>query len=72
MKSINIGHLVFNKKAILLIAFCIFIKGIVIGALVASHQNGSQNTNIFFLIMFMLSPYLLLQKSIRKNIKEIN
>ena len=72
MKSINIGHLIFNKKAILLIAFCIFINGIVIGALVASHQNGSQNTNIFFLIMFMLSPYLLLQKSIRKNIKEIN
>ena len=72
MKSINIGHLVFNKKAILLIAFCLFINGIAIGALVASHQNGSQNTNIFFLIMFMLSPYLLLQKSIRKNIKEIN
>jgi uncharacterized membrane protein YfcA len=72
MKSLKLGNLVFNKKAILLLAFCLFINGIVIGALVASHQSNSQKTNVLVLMMFLLSPYLLLHKSIRKNIKEIN
>ena len=35
MKDIKIGKLVFSKKAILLIAFCLFLNGMLIGSMVA-------------------------------------
>jgi len=71
MKNIQIGKLIFTKKAILTLAFCLFINGISLGALITFNKNNEGN-NTFLLFYFSLFiPYILLYKTIKKNIIEI-
>ena len=55
MKSIQIGKLVFNKKAILLLTFCIFLNGLIIGALVAYNQLTNNNIGVILMLLLLLS-----------------
>lgn len=71
MKSLKIGNLVFNKKALILLAVCLFINGIVIGTFVAYHQENEATTNIILFMVTLFLPYLILFKSFSKNIKEM-
>lgn len=71
MKSIKIGNLVFNKKALMLLAFCLFVNGIIIGASVASNQENESTTNVILLLVTLFIPYLILFKSFSKNIKDM-
>jgi len=41
MKDIKIGYLIFTKKSILIIAFCLFLNGANIGIMVAMKSNSS-------------------------------
>lgn len=70
MKDIRIGNLVFNKKAILMIAFCLFLNGMFIGALAAMNIR---ITGMLFLAFFafMFLPYVAFYKSIMGNIREV-
>ncbi|RKD98754.1 hypothetical protein [Marinifilum flexuosum] len=72
MKPLKIGKLYFNKKAILLIAFCLFLNGILIGALVAYQQNRGESISPILLMALMFVPYILFSKGIKKNINESN
>jgi len=71
MKDIRIGNLIFNKKSILLLAFCLFINGMLIGGLVAYSKlnHGSINFIPFYVMMFL--PYVICRKAISRNITEI-
>jgi len=72
MKDFKIGKLLISKKAILLIAFCLFLNGMVIGAFVALNEkavNHSINLLIVFTAIFI--PYIMFFKSIKKNIAEL-
>lgn len=71
MKSIKIGNLLFNKKALYLLLFCLFVNGIIIGAAVASNQENESAANVIFLMITLFMPYLILFKSFSKNIKDI-
>jgi hypothetical protein len=71
MKSIKIGNLVFNKKALYLLAFCLFVNGIIIGASVAYNQENESATNVIFLMITLFMPYLILFKSFSRNIKDV-
>lgn len=72
MKSIKIGNLVLNQKAILLIIFCLFLNGVTIGVLVASNQLNNNGINIFILLLLLILPYILFSRTISKNISEHN
>lgn len=72
MKSIKLGKLIFNRKAIFLIAFCLFLNGVLIGALVAYNQDANESINVILLLFLIFLPYLLFYKSIGKNITEMN
>lgn len=72
MRDLKIGKLLITKKAILLIAFCLFLNGMAIGALVAldkKETNNSMNVLILFVTLFV--PYILFFKSIRRNVIEL-
>ena len=71
MKSIKIGNLVFNKKALYLLLFCLFVNGIIIGASVAYNQENESATNIILLMVMLFMPYLILFKSFSRNIKDV-
>ncbi len=71
MENLKIGRLVFKKKAILLMAFCLFLNGMTIGALVANHQVSDKKLNFIIFYVAIFIPYLLLFKSIKKNIIEL-
>jgi len=72
MKSLKIGKLIFNRKAIFLIAFCLFLNGVLIGTLVAYNQDSNESLNVILFMFMIFLPYILFYKSIGKNIKEIN
>ena len=67
MKDIKIGNLIFTKKSILILAFCLFLNGINIGVMLAMKSNN------FFLLNYILFflPYILFYKSIKNNVIEI-
>lgn len=67
MKDLKIGKLIFKKKALLLIAFCLFLNGITIGLMVASESNH----NFMFYYISLLIPYILFYKTIKDNVIEI-
>jgi len=71
MKDIKIGKLVFSKKAILLIAFCLFLNGMLIGSMVAykQHTNGGVNFMVLYVMMFL--PYLFFYRAVKRNITEV-
>jgi|AntRauMFilla1563_2_1112583.scaffolds.fasta_scaffold06407_3 hypothetical protein len=71
MKSIKIGNLVFNKKALYLLLFCLFVNGIIIGASIAYNQENESATNIILLMVMLFMPYLILFKSFSRNIKDV-
>ena len=72
MNDLKIGNLVFTKKAVGLIAFCLFLNGSIIGAMVAYKASHPAGINVIVLYAGMFLPYLVLGKSIRKNIIELN
>jgi hypothetical protein len=72
MKSIRIGKLTFNKKAILVVTFCLFLNGVVIGASLAAQQLDDISISISILMPLLFLPYVLLRKRISSNIQEIN
>ena len=72
MKLLKIGKLIFNKKAILILTFCLFLNGVVIGASIAAKQLDDISISIFILMPLMFLPYVLLRKRISGNIEEIN
>jgi|UPI00039B4276 hypothetical protein len=72
MKSIQIGKLVFYKKAILVVTFCLFLNGVVIGASIAAEQLDDISISIFILMPLLFLPYVLLRKRISNNIQETN
>ena len=57
MKSIQIGKLIFNKKAILLLTFCIFLNGVIIGGIAAYTQLKISGINTIMLIVMLLLLY---------------
>lgn len=68
MKELKVGSLVFKKKAVFLTAFCLFLNGMLIGAMVAYKQENAESLNFLpFYILFFL-PYLLVIKPIKQNI----
>ncbi|TXD53936.1 hypothetical protein [Polaribacter sp. IC063] len=72
MKSIQIGKLIFHKKAILAVTFCLFLNGVIIGALLAAKQLDDISVSIFIIMPLLFLPYVLLRKRISSNIQEIN
>lgn len=70
MNSIQIGKLIFTKKALLLLVFCLFLNGIIIGAIVASNQLGNNIVKPILLMLLLFLPYMIFIKKIRKNVKE--
>lgn len=70
MKDLKIGRLLIKKKALLIIALCLFINGMVIGAAVAFKQTTRQDLNVLVMYVAIFLPYILLFKSITSNIEE--
>lgn len=69
MKALKVGSLVMNGKAVGVIAFCLFLNGMLIGAGVGvgeSTNNGGGLLRSFLVALFV--PYLLFFKTIRNNI----
>ncbi len=67
MINLKIGKLLFNKKAVLTIAFCLFLNGIIIGLMVAS--NNKSNFLLYYISIFL--PYVFFFTTIKRNITEI-
>ena len=72
MKSIQIGKLVFNKKAILLLTFCLFLNVVIIGALLAYKELAVKNISTILMLLLLLLPYFIYIKKIGSNIKEVD
>ncbi len=70
MKSLKLGKLIFNRKALFLIASCLFFNGVFIGILVAYNQDSNEPTSVILILLMILLPYIISYKSIGKNIKE--
>ncbi|TCI85337.1 hypothetical protein [Tenacibaculum sp. M341] len=70
MKSLKIGNLIFNSKAVSLIAVCLFLNGIAIGTSVASSQAGV-SISVIPLFVMLFAPYILFFKSIKNNVSEV-
>ena len=64
----KIGKLIFSKKAIQLIAFCLFLKGVVIGATAAIWEDGGIAWAVPLMAFAMFLPYATFGKKILKNI----
>lgn len=71
MKSIKIGKLVFNKKAIRSIILALFLNGCAIGASVASQQISGNSVSPILIMLFIFMPHILLWNSISKNVEEV-
>jgi len=73
MKEIRIGSMFLNKKAILTIAFCLFLNGIMFGGLIAAFEDKEESNFAFLslLIIELLLPYILFYKTIKQNITKI-
>ncbi len=67
MRDLKIGKLIFKKKALLIILFCLFLNVINIGLMVACFSN--KNFTLFYAAFFI--PYLLFFKTIKNNVIEI-
>jgi hypothetical protein len=67
----QIGKLKFNRKALRLIILCLFLNGVIIGAMVAFKQDGGGAWAVPFGVILMFSPYVTLRKEISKNIAEL-
>lgn len=72
MKGIKIGQLLITWKAFYLILFALFIDGMIIGAAVASNQMTKDNLNVLVILVLLLLPFVLLLKTILKNIHNDN
>ena len=72
MKSIQIGKLIFTKKAILLLVFCLFLNGFILGGIVTYKQLDNGTINPVLLLLLLLLPYIIFIKKIGKNIKEVD
>lgn len=70
MKDIKIGKILFTRKAILLIAFCLFLNGMTIGAIVA-YKEVANDINFLIIYIFIFMPYFLFFKNIKKHIVEL-
>lgn len=70
MKDLKIGQLLFTKKAVLLIAFRLFILGIAIGASVALKEQHSQWA-IPIIFLGVLLSILTFRKTTRENIVDL-
>lgn len=71
MKNIQIGKLIFTKKAILTLAFCLFINGLLIGGLVAYGKSNAVNDLFYMFYVSLFIPYVLLYKTIKAGIIEV-
>ena len=71
MKPLKIGKIIIHKKALGVIAFCLLLNGISIGALVASNHNTEESISLFLLLIVLLLPYVLFYKKIAEHIEEV-
>ena len=71
MKTLKIGKLILNKKAIAFILFCLFLNGLLIGTMVAFGQDSSKTISPILILALMLAPYILFYKIIGRNIKGV-
>lgn len=71
MKDLKIGQLIFTKKAILLIAFRLFLLGIAIGVSVALKEEHSQWT-LAILFLGVLLSVMSFRKTTRENIIDLS
>ncbi len=67
----QIGKLKFNRKALRLIFLCLFLNGVIIGAMVAFFLDGGGAWVLPLLIGAMFLPYVTLRKVISQNIEEL-
>ncbi len=70
MKDLKIGKLLIKKKALITIAFCLFINGMVIGTSVAFKKTTLLDVNVLVLYGAIFLPYLFSSTTIKKNIIE--
>ncbi len=67
MTLAKIGKLIFHRKAILMIALCLFLNGIIIGLMAA----GNDKDNFLFYYISISIPYIFFFRTIRNNITEV-
>lgn len=68
MNQIRVEKLIFMPKAILTLAFCLFINGISIGIFVAYSKKINVNDLFIMFYYSLFIPYILLYKTIKSNI----
>jgi hypothetical protein len=71
VRELKIGKLLFKAKAIQLIAFAIFIDGIILGGFIASSILGDKTINIFILMILLFITWVPFFSAISKNVEEL-
>ncbi|MGJ1404603.1 MULTISPECIES: hypothetical protein [Sphingobacterium] len=71
MKDLKIGKIIIKVKAIIIIAFCLFLNGSVIGAVAAHTQVTEKGINSLLIYILIFLPYIIMFKSIKNNITEL-
>jgi len=71
MKDLKIGKIIIKVKAIIIIAFCLFLNGSVIGAAAAHTQVTETGINPLLIYILIFLPYIIMFKSIKNNITEL-
>jgi len=71
MKTLKIGKLILNEKAIVFIIFCLFLNGILIGTMVAFGQDSSKSISPILILALLFAPYIVFYKIIGRNIKGV-
>ncbi len=71
MTDLKIGKLLFRKEAIILIACCLFINGVIIGAFAMFKSMVQSDVSFIFVYIAMFIPYIFLFKKIKRNITEL-
>lgn len=68
MKPIQIGKLIFSKKALLTITFGSFCTGVILGALFYHSIKTESNFNFLLFFLFSIPIWILLIPKIKKEI----
>ncbi|TCD12787.1 hypothetical protein EZ449_01705 [Pedobacter frigidisoli] len=68
MKDIKIGNTIITKKAVLKIAFLLFIVGIFIGGQIAVKEKGKSNSFLLLSSIILIPIFYMIVPSIKREI----